>query len=93
MALSLDTMHLKDTLVLFGFKVPALTLPLLLLSHVLKLFFNNGKRPLCEKKLHVTEWPNVPLSLMHAFIQFILTHIFGLVDIYESLCILSVRNI
>ena len=45
----MDTMHLKDPLVLFGFEGSALSLPLILLSHALSLFFNNGKGALYGK--------------------------------------------
>ena len=45
----MDTMHLKDPLVLFGFEGSALSLPLFYLSHALPLFLNNGKGPLNEK--------------------------------------------
>ena len=41
----MDTMHLQDPLVLFGYEGSALSLLLFLLSHVLPLFFNNGKQP------------------------------------------------
>ena len=46
----MDTMHLKDSMVLFGYEGSALSLPLFLLSHALTLFFNNGKQTLYEKK-------------------------------------------
>ena len=46
----MDTMHLKDPLVPFGFEDSALSLSLFLLPHALPLFFNNGKGPLYEKK-------------------------------------------
>ena len=58
----MDTMHLKDPLVHFGFEGSALSLPLYLLSHALLLFFNNGKGPLYGNK-YATEWPNVPMCL------------------------------
>ena len=45
----MDTMYLKDPLVLFGFEGSALSLPLFLLLHALSLFFNNGKGPLYRK--------------------------------------------
>ena len=45
----MDTMHLKDPLVLFGYEGSARSLPLFLLSHALPLFFNNGKQPLYGK--------------------------------------------
>ena len=41
----MDTMHLKDPLVLFGYEGSSLSLPLFLLSHALPLFFKNGKQP------------------------------------------------
>ena len=50
--LSMDTMHLKDPLVFFGFEGSAFSLPLFLLSHALSLFFNNGKGPLYGKMWH-----------------------------------------
>ena len=39
--LSMDTMYLKDPLVLFGSEGSSLSLTLFLLSHALPLFFNN----------------------------------------------------
>ena len=59
--LSMDTMHLKNPLVFFGFEGSALSLQLFLLSHALPLFLNHGKGPLYKKKLVGTEWPNVPM--------------------------------
>ena len=61
----MDTMHLKDPLVLFGFEGSALSLPLFLLSHALSLSLNNGKGALYGKKqtLYGTEWPSVPMCL------------------------------
>ena len=53
--LSMDTMHLKDPLVLFGYEGSALSLPLFVLSHALPLFFNNGKEPLRKKTLYGTK--------------------------------------
>ena len=44
--MSMDTLHLKDPLVLFEFEGSALSLSLFLLSHALSIFFNNGKGPL-----------------------------------------------
>ena len=70
----MNTMHLKDPLVFFGFEVSALSLPRYLLSHALPLFFNNGKGPLYEKKtLYGTERPTVSMCLLipHSFHAFI----------------------
>ena len=55
----MDTMHLKDPLVLCGFEGSALSLPLFLLSQALPLFFNSGKGPFYEKRKYGTEWPSV----------------------------------
>ena len=54
--------HLKDILVLFGFEGSALSIPLFLFSHVLSLFFDNGKGPLYGIK-YGAEWPGVPMCL------------------------------
>ena len=43
----MDTMHLKDPLVLFEFEGSSLSLPRFLISNALPLFFNNGKGALC----------------------------------------------
>ena len=45
----MDTMHLQDTLALFGLKALVFLFRFFLLSHALPLFFNNGKGPLYEK--------------------------------------------
>ena len=50
--LSMNTMHLKDPLVLFGFEDSALPLLLFLLSHAFPLFFNNDKGLLYENNLY-----------------------------------------
>ena len=55
MDLSMDTLHLKYPLLLFGFEGSALTLPLFLISlrilNALSLFFNNDKGPLFGNNL------------------------------------------
>ena len=47
--LCMDTMHLKDPFVIFGFEGSALSLPPFLLSHALPLFFNICRGPLYKK--------------------------------------------
>ena len=46
----MDTMHLKDPLVIFGYEGSALSLPLFLLSHALHCSSTMAKQPLYEKK-------------------------------------------
>ena len=57
----MDTMHLKDPLVLFGFEDYVLSLPLFVLSHALSLFFNTGKGPLYGKNVMELNGLNVPM--------------------------------
>ena len=60
--MSLDTMHLKDPLVLFGSSCSALSL---LSLHAFSLFFNNGKN-FMEVFFMAIDWPNVPMCLFKA---------------------------
>ena len=46
----MDEMHVRDPLVLFEFEASALSLPLVILSLALSLFFNKGKGPLYGRK-------------------------------------------
>ena len=69
MDLSLDTMRLKNPLVLFGFEGSDLSLPLLLLSPRINMLHHCSSTMTKDhllKKLHVTKWPlcaNVPFTL------------------------------
>ena len=88
--LSMDTMHLKDPLVLFGSEGSAFTVPLFLLSLRIIMFchiYSTMSKHHFLVMFYGTKWPlcaDVPLN-PHASIHFMFNHSHNL---YEPMCYL-----
>ena len=69
-----DTMHLEDPLILFGYEASAITFPLFPLSAKsnqcsVNVFFNNDKGPFLGSNVIVLNGLWLPMCLKHTFIR------------------------
>ena len=79
MDLSMGTMYLKDTLVLFGLEGSTLSLPLFFLSRRINILCHcSSTMAKCHffEKPYGTEWPCVHLFI-HSFIRCVYPEFFG----------------